>query len=306
MNMEPASVMGVSDAGGIFMKLHKKAAACLLAAAMAIFMMTACGNDSAPTIVNGVTYRNNVAPVAPIDSDSIKEQSPISAENSRYIAFLEKQNTEKTQYIAKTVADYEGTAQVAIGQVITAGTESYLYQHKKAEGKDASTVLLEKKDGINYLYQFMEDGGRKYAVGCSYGTGELHVPIWIPTGTLTSATVTVNGETYYAEIIRDGVDEDIACFRPNQPVPTYLFEKGRDWTVTEVYNEVVFGRDKDTYAQALTGCDVYTVVQDEDFKLVDEKGNTYVVTQNADDTYTVTKDGVDVTKDFQWFIKNFL
>lgn len=295
------------------MRLYKKAAAVLLAAAMAVSMMTACGGGAGggSGVVPDGTHYSNAAAVEGIDPNSKEGEKLLEkAADSRYVQFLTKYQTEDKLYQRTEMTGYgKNAGQTAT--MIEAKNGNLVYTEVTSQGK-TNKSLVEIKDNTVYSYILLEEGGKKAAIKQKTTHSGTTSPEGGTSGTpstsnATSATVKVNGTVYYAEMSRDehGSTTTI-CFEPNSPVPTYIFDDdGEGDKITTVYKEVCFGNDKGLCDGVLDGYDVYTL---EDLNmttgtatLTDEKGGKYTAQYTASG-WTVTKDGQDVTPDFQWII----
>mgnify|MGYP004523774991 CR=1 len=294
------------------MRLYKKAAAVLLAAAMAVSMMTACGGGAGggSGVVSGVTYTSDVAAVEGIDADSIEKEKPLTAADSRYMQFLKNYQTEDKMYQRTEMTGY-GTDAGKTATMIEAKNGNFVYTEENYQGQTRKS-LMEIDGNTMCYYTLLEESGKKAAIKrkmTNSGTtspdgGTSETP---STSNATSATVKVKGTVYYAEMSRDEHGSTTICFKPDSPVPTYIFEDEGDGSkTTTVYKEVCFGNDKGLCDGVLNGYDVYTL---EDLNmttgtatLTDKKGGKYTA-QYTGSGWTVTKDGTgDVTQDFQWII----
>lgn len=283
------------------MRLYKKAAAVLLAAAMAVSMMTACGGSTGggSGVAEGVIYTNDVGPAEGVDKDSIKNEQLITkAADSRYVQFYQKYLTEEKLY--QQVIMYSGGETATMTE---AKNGNMVYQELEYDGKKEKTLTEKNGSSSYYSYLLIEDGNNKAALRQEVktngnGTGSM------TTGTISSADVTVNGVPYYAEISRNNDATFIVCFKQDCPVPTYMFTTFNGDTMTQVYKTVCLGSDKGICDSVLSGYDVYTMNFDKStgkYTFTDEKNAKYVA-QFTESGWTVTKDGQDVTSDFQWII----
>lgn len=295
------------------MRLYKKAAAALLAAAMAVSMMTACGGGAGggSGVVPGVTYHSNAAAVEGIDANSKENEKPLTkAADSRYVQFMTKYQTEDKLYQRTEITGY-GTSAGKTATMIEAKNGNLVYTEVTYQGQTSKSLMEIDGNTTVCSYILLEEGGKKAAIKQKTTHSGTTSPEGGTSGTpstsnATSATVKVNGTVYYAEMSRDKNGSTTICFEPNSPVPTYIFEdEGDGDKTTTVYKEVCFGNDKGLCDGVLNGYDVYTL---EDLNmtagtatLTDEKGGKYTAQYTASG-WTVTKDGQDVTPDFQWII----
>lgn len=295
------------------MRLYKKAAAVLLAATMAVSMMTACGGGAGggSGVVSGVTYTSNAAAVEGIDAKSIEGEKPITkAADSKYVQFLTKYQTEDKMYQRTEMTGY-GTSAGQTATMIEAKNGNFVYTEMTYQGQTRKS-LMEIDGNTMCYYTLLEESGKKAAIKrkvTNSGTtspegGTSETP---STSNAISATVKVKGTVYYAEMSKDEYGGSTTiCFKPDSPVPTYIFEDdGEGNKTTTVYKEVCFGNDKGVCDGVLTGYDVYTLESMDQTTgtatLTDEKGGKYTAQYTASG-WTVTKDGQDVTPAFQWII----
>lgn len=294
------------------MRLYKKAAAVLLAAAMAVSMMTACGGGAGggSGVVSGATYGSKAEAVEGIDANSIENEKPLTkAADSRYVQFLTKYQAEDKMYQRTEMTGY-GTSAGQTATMIEAKNGNFVYTEVTHQGQTRKS-LMEIDGNTMCYYTLLEESGKKAAIkqkATHSGTtspegGTSETP---STSNATSATVKVKGTVYYAEMSRDEHGSTTICFKPDSPVPTYVFEDEGDGNkTTTVYREVCFGNDKGVCDGVLTGYDVYTLESMDQTTgtatLTDEKGGKYTAQYTASG-WTVTKDGEDVTPKFQWII----
>lgn len=304
---------GTKKQEACIMRLYKKAAAVLLAAAMAVSMMTACGGGAGggSGVVPDGTHYGNVAAVEGIDPNSKEGEKLLEkAADSRYVQFMTKYQTEDKLYQRTEMTGY-GTSAGKTATMIEAKNGNFVYTEVTYQGQTRKSLTEIDGNTICY-YNLLEESGKKAAIKQKATHSGTTSPEGGTSGTpstsnATSATVKVNGTVYYAEMSRDehGGTTTI-CFEPNSSVPTYMFEDDGDGNkTTTVYKEVCFGNDKGLCDGVLDGYDVYTL---EDLNmttgtatLTDEKGGKYTAQYTASG-WTVTKDGQDVTPDFQWII----
>jgi len=299
------------------MRLYKKAAAVLLAAAMAVSMMTACGGGAGGGngAGSGVTYTSNAALAAGVDADSTTLEKVISQSESRYLKFLK--DGVSTDKVYERVVSAGVSNGVLQGQSDSVIARNGKFVYLKA-GDGASNVyeeLFESSGNGGYLYTFLEADGNKAAIRL-FEKNETSTPESAPSGSnnavtvvaIRSAQVTVKGSPYYAEIIQYSTGTTVtACFEGDKPVPTYEFTSRNNTTTNAVvYKEICIGGDKSTIENRLSGYTVYTLAFDEnsDTKgtLKNEKtGDTYEVEVTGKDTYTVKKNG-EPTTEINWLI----
>lgn len=302
------------------MRLYKKAAAVLLAAAMAVSMMTACGGGAGggPGVVEGVTYTSNAGLVAGVDENSITNQTSIPMNKSRYAAFMEMTSNPKNPklYVKLSIANVDNGVLADATDLEVAQTEKYIYQKASYDGQTMEELVEKATNGV-YEYTFVDASGRKAAVRLFQKVNSPETPdVPDTSGTpsaqamISSAQVTVNGNPYYAEIIKSGGTEVVVCYEADKPVPTYEFQTNRSGGKSvAVYNTICFGTDKGTIAQRLSGYTVYTATVDEDSRtkgtLKNETTNVTYDVEATGNTYTVKKDGAP-TDEINWLIDGIL
>ena len=319
------------------MRLYKKAAAVLLAAAMAVSMMTACGGGAGGG--NGGTGGNGgnggdteiVEPVPgpdTTDPDQGGETGGTTTQpektkipdvtKSQYAQSSKKIYNSNEFYVLATMADYDANkTKTSEGQMILArkGTDVYMktaftensktqehavFAEKTNDGKYASYLLFE--DAKTALKSIRNDPPMDFSK-------EEELP-----NEMYSTTVKVGGKEYYAETYTDGNgSEQTTCFGDNG-MPKYQFFQRKDGTSeTTVFQTIRIGNSNNLCQ--VNGYKAYTMEKDAEGKpiLVDESGNKYKVTFKFDGTTGVCTDvkvensnGKDVTtKDFAWFVKYF-
>ena len=297
------------------MRLYKKAAAVLLAAAMAVSMMTACGGGAGggSGAVSGVTYTSNAALAAGVDTESTKLEKPIKESESRYLKFLEDvESTDKVYERVVSAGVREGVLQGQRDSVV-ARNGKFVYLKADHGASKVYEELFEISENGRYLYTFLEAGSNKAAVRL-FEKDETSTPETGTSGSndavIQSAQVTVKGNPYYAEIIRDSSGTTVtACFEGNKPVPTYEFTSREGKTIgATVYKEICIGGDENTIEKRLSGYTVYTATFDSETKgtLKNEAtGVTYNVEVTGKDTYTVKQNGQE-TEEINWLIDAML
>lgn len=288
------------------MRLYKKAAAVLLAAAMAVSMMTACGTTSGGSgVVEGVTYTSNADLVAGVDKDSITNVTTIQMANSRYAALIAKIKSNSKFYAKISAANVVNGVLTYARDSEEARTEKYTYSKVSYDGQTREMLEEKATNGV-YLYTFVDASEGKAAVRIFEENASTETP-YVP-DTISSAQVTVNGKPYYAEIIQRGRIREVMCYEADKPVPTYDFQTNPYGESVIVYKTICFGTDKGTIANRLSGYTVYTETFDENN---DTKGTlkneatgvTYDVTfGEGEKGYTVKKNGLP-TDDIDWLVK---
>lgn len=310
------------------MRLYKKAAAVLLAAAMAVSMMTACGTTGGGNGGNGGNGGGTeiVKPVPGPDTTdpdqggetggttTQPEKTKITdVTKSQYAQFLKNFYKQNEFYIQAAMAEYDATkTKTGEGQMIEArkGDDVYVKTAFTQKGKtQAHAVFAEKTNNGKYArYLLFEDAKTALKSIQDDPLMDFSKEEELP-NEMYSTTVKVGGKEYYAETYTDeGGSEQITCFDENGK-PKYQFSQRKDGTSeTMAYQTIRFGNSNNLCQ--VNGYKVYTMENDAEGKpiLVDESGNKYKVTFEVDQTthkYVGMKvkdsSGKDVTKDFAWF-----
>ena len=299
------------------MRMYKKAAAALLAAAMALSMMTACGggSGSGSGVVAGVTYTSSAALVAGVDADSTTNVTPIELSKSRYAAFMQTVASNQTIYEKVSAADVVDGQLQDVRDVEQAQTEKFEYI-KAAQGSQTMEYLYESAANGTYEYHFIDATEGKAAVRVFDADDETpdvpgtsDTPSTPVAVTVRSAQVTVANKPYYAEIMEISGTTKTLCYEADKPVPTYEFTTYSNGSgAAVVYNTICFGTDKGVINSRLSGYTVYTATPDGNSytkgTLKNEStGVTYEVTYGEGDKgYTVKKNGQE-TDEIDWLIK---
>lgn len=316
------------------MRLYKKAAAVLLAAAMAVSMMTACGGSAGGNGAGGNGGNGGdteiVEPVPGPDTTdpdqggetggttTQPEKTKITdVTKSQYAQSSKKIYNSNEFYVLITMADYDANKTKTSEETMTIarkGTDVYMktaftqnsktkeqavFAEKTNDGKYASYLLLE--DAKTALKSIQENPPMDFSK-------EKELP-----REMYRTTVKVGGKEYYAETYTDeNGSEQIICFDENG-MPKYQFSQRKDGTSeTTVYQTIRIGNSNNLCQ--VNGYKVYTMEKDEEKNsiLVDESGNKYKVTFEFDQTThkyvgMEVKDssGKTVTQDFAW-LDNYL
>ena len=315
------------------MRLYKKAAAVLLAAAMAVSMMTACGGGAGGG--NGGNGGNGgdteiVEPVPGPDTTdpdqggetggttTQPEKTKITdVTKSQYAQFSKNLYKSNEFYIQVAMAEYEGKTKTGEGTMIMArkGDDVYVKTVTTQEGKTQEYAVFAEKtnDGKYARYMLFEDAKTALKSIQDNPFMDFSKEEELPKE-MYRTTVKVGGKEYYAETYTDeGGSEQTTCFDDNG-MPKYQFSQKKGGTSeTMAYQAIRIGNSNNLCK--VNGYKVYTMANDAEGNpiLIDESGNKYKVTFEVDQTtHKVTEvkvensNGKDVTtEDFAWFVKYF-
>lgn len=312
------------------MKLYKKAAACLLTAAMAISMLTACGGGGGtpdtpdkPGSNTPSTLPNPNEIVLPDigegegggeGTETKPTKTPIIDVNNSKLAQYNKKYAGATECYEEIQLDsyyngaLESTMQARMARknndIYTSMTMSIKNQKQKSaemlllkDGKVHNMYLLIRNSNVIVKANSFDDEDAFLDTGI---TAKLPDQMW-------STKVKVGSTEYYAEIYHDGRNEFTLCFAANGD-PLYLFV--RDLNTKQLVSATLYktirvgsGTSKGL-CELPSGFKTYTF--NEDFTLSDAKGNKFTLIPVTDGNGTTTsynildKDGKDVTNDFKW------
>ena len=314
------------------MRLYKKAAACLLTAAMAISMLTACGGGG------GSSGGNTGGNTLPDDSNQIilpdidegegggegggegTEAKPtktpiIDVNNSKLAKFNEKYAGATEFYIEMLVESYSSSGDVLSSiQTRMAQKDSDLYLNltiaiKNRKAKTSEFLTL-KEGSLSNTYMLFRNSKVAANVGSSdidddfTDTGiatELPARMW-------STTVKVGPTDYYAEVYRDEDAEYTLCFGTNGD-PVYMFEKSLytgNLEASYLYKTIQAGVGSSRKLCALPRNFKNYRLDLEENVFYDANDNKYTLNPKTDSTgkfvgFTVLdKSGKEVTNNFKW------
>lgn len=311
------------------MRLYKKAAAVLLAAAMAVSMMTACGGGAGGNGGNG----GDTEIVEPVpgpdttDPDQGGETGGTTTQpektkipdvtKSQYAQSSKKIYNSNEFYVLITMADYDANKTKTLeGQMIVAhkGTDVYVKTVMTQEGKTKKNAVFAEKtnDGKYANYLLFEDAKTALKSIRNNPPMDFSKEEELPKE-MYRTTVKVGGKEYYAETYTDeNGSEQTTCFGDNG-MPKYQFSQRKDGTSeTTVYQTIRIGNSNNLCQ--INGYKAYTMANDADGSsiLVDESGNKYKVTIKLDQNnnkYTgieaTDSNGKVVTDDFAWLDNYF-
>ena len=313
------------------MRLYKKAAACLLTAAMAISMLTACGGGGG----NGGNGGGNTPGTLP-DPDQIVLPAPgegggegggegsgetkptktpiVDVNNSKLAQFNKKYAGATEFYVEMQMVEYDedGSAEDSTDGCVAAKGNS-VYMKATLSGKNQKQQSIEelmlKEFDYNNSYLLLR--GSKVAVRTSSYKSQSDDNISLGTliteklpSQMWSTTVKVGPTEYYAEVYNAYSSEYTTCFTADGK-PVYQFvrelnEKQLDRATLYKTIQAGSGTSKGLCTMP-AGLKKYSV----DFRtntLTDAKGNVFTIETNDKGDVTSVKDntGKDVSDDFKW------
>ena len=309
------------------MKLYKKTVACLLTAAMAISMLTACGGGGTGGGGGGKTPSTLPKPdqiVLPDPGEGGSsggsggggtETKPtktpiIDVNNSKLVQFYKKYEGSTEYYIETLTERYDrsGTARES-GTLIDARKDGNYYT------KQSMTDSMQQKSDYEYLVckedkswnQYLLLRNSKIALKIYSTSSDPDItPGSIIVATLPtqiwSTTVKVGATPYYAEVYQRNQYEYTVCFAANGD-PVYQFVRNLNtarFFSIEVYKSIQPGVSKDLCTMPRGFNTTYRL---EGSTLYDADGNvfTVVIRSISPKDYTVTdQNGNEVTKEFGW------
>lgn len=315
------------------MKLYKKAAACLLTAAMAISMLTACGGGG-----NGGNGGGNTPGTLPDNSGQIvlpdidegeggggegtetkPTKTPIADVNSSKLAEFKEKYAGTTEFYfeVQTVEYDEDGSAGGSTDVCVAVKGNKAHTKMILSGKNQKQQLIEelmlKEFDYNNSYRLLR--GSKVAVRTS--SYKSHSNDNLSLGTLItdklpnqmwSTKVKVGPTEYYAEVYKTDYRECTVCFTKDGK-PVYQFERRLSTKQLEsatLYKTIQVGSGTSKGLCALpTGTKTYSF-DDNTGTLIDANGNKFTLQEDATTGIKVLdQTGKDVTDDFKWLTDFF-
>ena len=311
------------------MKLYKKAAACLLTAAMAISMLTACGGGG-----NGGNGGGNTPSPLPNNRDQIvlpdidegeggegtgtkPTKTPIiDVDNSKLAQFSKKYAGATEFYVEMQEVSYgkDGSAARSI-DVRAARKGENCYVSMATLGKNNKQQLIETLMLKNQSTwdQYLLLRSSKVAVKAriqkdvDLSLGVLIAPPTLPTQ-MWSTKVKVGPTEYYAEVYKNYSYEYTTCFTADGK-PVYQFVRDLNEKQLEsatLYKTIQVGSGTSKGLCALpTGTKTYSF-DDNNGRLTDAKGNVFTLKEDGTTGVKVYDEaGKDVTNDFKWLTDFF-
>lgn len=314
------------------MRLCKKAAACLLAAVMAVSLLTACsgasvgggstggGNNPGGSAGGGDTSitvpKSDEIDLGDIGNDEAISKTQIASTQSMYYKYLQKVEaaSEAYQESLTTGYDADGAEVTDIAQVTALkGNWGYLAMSIKVksdpEPHKLRYVLEKAEDGVVSQYTLFSKGS--YAIKATGGlNGETIFDsdaAKLPRD-MYKTKVKVNNTEYDAEtytVTSDGVREDRVICLDKAGTPVYVIVKygtpqsGVSMSVTALkpvqYNSKGLCALKD-------GCKVYTEIEydGKSMKIKDNADGKVYTIAGSDKLVVTNESSEDVTNQFQW------
>ena len=310
------------------MRLYKKAAAVLLAAAMAVSMMTACGGGAgggnggnggnAGAVPSAPTLEEIVLPKDDGEGEGTPTKTHLDKANSWLVAFQNNVVNAHAVYFAGSQSSYSAAGtQTEELKMVMASTAGKAYVDMTGWGLEGS----KKEDHAITFYMESGKASAVYALNKSAKagikmnlsaddmegiTGDFDFSdIQIPAN-IYLTEVQIGGTKYRAETyVQDG-NEYYTCFGTDKRPKYQITKKQNGGTDVSAYQEIVIGSDKGMCN--LTGYTIYTAGEDAQHNLLlsDENKNVFSVVIERDTNGKLTKmtvkdaTGKDVTKDFNW------
>ncbi len=304
------------------MKLYKKAAACLLTAAMAISMLTACGGGGNGG--NGGNGGGNTPSPLPNNPDQIvlpdidegegegtgtkPTKTPIiDVNNSKLVQFSKKYAGATEFYVEMQEVGYGKDARSIDGCAARNGENCYVSMTmlgKNNKQQLIETLMLKNKSTWDQYLLFRSSKAAVKSrseddVDLSLGAliaSKLPTQMW-------STEIKVGPTKYYAEVYKYYPYEYTTCFTADGK-PVYQFVRDlreKQLESATLYKTIQAGSGTSKGLCALpTGTKTYSF-DDNTGSLTDAKGNVF--TLKEDDTTGIKvydQAGKDVTNDFKW------
>lgn len=314
------------------MKLYKKAAACLLTAAMAISMLTACGGGG-----NGGNGGGNTPSPLPNNPDQIVLPDPgdgegggagggegtetkptktpiLNVDNSKLVQFSKKYAGATEFYVEMQEVDYkDGSAARSInGRAARKGENCYVSMTtlgKNNKQQLIETLMLKNQSTWDQYLLFRSSKAAIKArsqkdVDLSLGAliaNKQPTQMW-------STEIKVGPTKYYAEVYKYYSYEYTTCFTADGK-PVYQFVRDlreKQLISATLYKTIQVGSGTSKGLCALpTGTKAYSF-DDNTGSLTDAKGNVFTLKENGTTGFKVfDQAGKDVTDDFKWLTDFF-
>ena len=310
------------------MRLYKKAAACLLTAAMALSMLTACGGGG-----NGGNGGGNTPSTLP-DPDQIilpdpgkggegggegggetkPTKTPIDANRSKLAQFNKKYAGATEFYLEMQMVEYDedgSVKQSGDDRVAAKGNNAYMkltLSGKNQKQQSVEQLMLKEFDYSNN-YRLFSDS--KVAVRTSSYKSQSHDNLSLDTlitdtlpDLMWSTKVKVGPTEYDAEVYNNGNTEYTICFTTDGK-PVYRFVRilnEKQLKIATLYKTIQTGSGTSKgLCRMPDGFKKYSIDFGTD-TLADANGNMFTIETNDKGDVTSVKDntGKDVTDDFKW------
>ena len=309
------------------MRLYKKAAACLLTAAMAISMLTACGGGG--TGGNG----GNTPSTLP-DPDQIVLPDPgkggeggegggegtetkptktliADVRSSKLAKFNEKYAGATEFYVEMQMVEYDEDGYSTDGCTAAKGNNAYMkltLSGKNQKQQSVEQLMLKEFDYSNN-YRLFSDS--KVAVRTSSYKSQSHDNLSLDTlitdtlpDLMWSTKVKVGPTEYDAEVYNNGNTEYTICFTTDGK-PVYRFVRilnEKQLKIATLYKTIQTGSGTSKgLCRMPDGFKMYSYDSRTD-TITDANGNVFTIETNNKGDVTSVKDntGKDVTDDFKW------
>ena len=314
------------------MRLYKKAAACLLTAAMAISMLTACGGGGTGGNGGGntpSTLPDNPGQIVLPDpgdgegggagggegTETKPTKTPIAKDSSKLAEFNKKYAGATEFYVEAQMVEYDEDGYSTDGCTAAKGNNAYMKMTVSRTNQKQQSVEQLMLREFDYNNSYLLFSGSKVAVRMSSRKSQSNDNISLDTlitdtlpDLMWSTKVKVGPTEYYAEIYNNGGTEHTICFTADGN-PVYRFvrelnEKQLDSATLYKTIQAGSGTSKGL-CEMPAGFKKYSF----DFlnkTLTDVNGNVFTLEpqkNNAGDVTSVKvldKDKKDVSDDFKW------
>ena len=306
------------------MKLYKKAAACLLTAAMAISMLTACGGGGNGG--NGGNGGGNTPSPLPNNPDQIvlpdiddgesggegtgtkPTKTPIlNVDNSKLVQFSNKYTGATEFCVEIQEVDYGKDARSIDVRAARKGENCYVsmtMSGKNQKQQSVETLMLKNKSTWD---QYLLLRSSKVAVKAR-SEGDINLSLGaliaskLPTQ-MWSTEIKVGPTKYYAEVYKYYSYEYTTCFTTDgKPVYQFVRDLNEKQLISAtLYKTIKVGSGTSKSLCALpTGTKTYSF-DDNTGNLTDAKGNVFTLKEDGTTGIKVYNEaGKDVTDDFKW------
>ena len=305
------------------MKLYKKAAACLLTAAMAISMLTACGGGGGTPGKPGKPGGNTPSPL-PNNPDQIvlpdidegegegtgtkPTKTPIiDVDNSKLVQFSKKYAGATEFYVEMQEVGYGKDARSIDVRAARKGENCYVSM--ATLGKNNKQQLIETlmlKNNSTWDQYLLFRSSKAAVKSRSEDDVDLSLGALIASKRPTqmwSTEIKVGPTKYYAEVYKYYSYEYTTCFTADGK-PVYQFVRdlnGKQLNSATLYKTIQVGSGTSKGLCALpTGTKAYSF-DDNTGRLTDAKGNVFTLKEDGTTGIKVLdQTGKDVSDDFKW------
>lgn len=313
------------------MKLYKKAAACLLTAAMAISMLTACGGGGNGG--NGGNGGGNTPSPLPNNPDQIvlpdidegegggegtgtkPTKTPIiDVDNSKLVQFSKKHAGATEFCVEIQEVDYGKDARSIDVRAARKGENCYVSMAtlgKNNKQQLIETLMLKNQSTWDQYLLFRSSKAAIKARSqkdVDLSLGSLIAPKLPTQIQMWSTEIKVGPTKYYAEVYKYYSYEYTTCFTADgNPVYQFVRDLSEKQLISAtLYKTIKVGSGTSKNLCALpTGTKTYSF-DDNTGSLTDAKGNVFTLKENGTTGFKVLdKDGKDVTDDFKWLTDFF-